>query len=190
MESDVVTLTIASPLAITTEPEDQVGWVGKTVTFSVTAENAVGYQWMVSSDEGVTYQNATVANSDTASIDVVLDAENIHFSWKCVVTGAGSTTKDTVAVTVITTFTLNDVIYEALSEEACRLVSYVGDAASLVIPESFKDTAEWFQNMVVTEIGVEAFMDNTTLVSIDLPDTVEVIGARAFKGCTNLSQMS
>ena len=41
----------------------------------------------------------------------------------------------------------------------------------------------------VTAIGDDAFAGKS-LSSIDLPDTIEVIGERAFKGCSNLSTMN
>ena len=46
------------------------------------------------------------------------------------------------------------------------------------------------QNYQVTAIGPEAFMDNTVITTADLPNSITVIGARAFKGCTSLSQMT
>jgi hypothetical protein len=42
----------------------------------------------------------------------------------------------------------------------------------------------------VVEIGAGAFEGNTTLTAIDLPDTVQVIGVRAFANCTSLSTMN
>ena len=46
------------------------------------------------------------------------------------------------------------------------------------------------QNYQVTAIGPEAFMDNTVITTAALPNSITVIGARAFKGCTSLSQMT
>ena len=85
-------------------------------------------------------------------------------------------------MTVDDSIILNEVTYKPLTSTTCTVVSYSGTGSSLTIP----DTVE---NMTVTEIGVEAFMDNKKLVSIDLPDTITVIRARAFKGCTSLSDM-
>ncbi len=64
------------------------------------------------------------------------------------------------------------------------VVSYTGSATAITIPANPRE------GYTVTEIGEEAFMGNTALVSIDLPDTVTAIRARAFKGCTSLSQMN
>ena len=62
------------------------------------------------------------------------------------------------------------------------LNAYTGTDSQVIVPDKVDGVA-------VTEIGVEAFMDNKSLVSIDLPDTITVIRARAFKGCTRLSDM-
>ena len=62
------------------------------------------------------------------------------------------------------------------------VVSYAGNSASVVIPEVV-------DGKTVTQIGEGAFEENTALESIDLPDTITIIGKRAFKGCSNLSQM-
>ena len=71
----------------------------------------------------------------------------------------------------------------ARNETGLTLVKYNGSDASVSVPDAV-------QGMTITIIGESAFMDNKTLVSIDLPDTVVVIEARAFKGCTSLSKMN
>ena len=60
---------------------------------------------------------------------------------------------------------------------------YNGTAASVTVPAAI-------DGLTVVEIGASAFEGNTALTSIDLPDTIEVIGARAFANCTNLSSMN
>ena len=89
---------------------------------------------------------------------------------------------DTVTLTIDNTVVLDGVTYEPITTSTCKVVSYEGTAASLTIPETV-------ENMTVVEIGVEAFMDNKQLMSIDLPDTITIIRARAFKGCTSRSDM-
>ena len=82
-----------------------------------------------------------------------------------------------------TEFTLNDVEYEIIEKGAdISIKHYNGTAASVVIPEQSV-------GYTVKEVGEEAFMNNTALTSIDLPDTITIIRARAFKGCTNLKEM-
>ena len=85
-------------------------------------------------------------------------------------------------MTAVTDIVVNDVTYQKLTDTTCLVKSYAGSATSLTIPDKI-------EGMTVTEIGEEAFMDNKKLVSIDLPDTITVIRARAFKNCSNLSDM-
>lgn len=44
--------------------------------------------------------------------------------------------------------------------------------------------------LTVTAIGEGAFEDNTCVETVYIPDTITVIGARAFKGCSNLKSMN
>ena len=59
---------------------------------------------------------------------------------------------------------------------------YKGDASTVTVPPTYSEIA-------VTEIGAEAFMGKS-LTTIDLPDSIEVIGARAFKNCSSLKSMN
>ena len=77
---------------------------------------------------------------------------------------------------------VDGVTYAPITTTTCKVISYAGTASTLTIPETV-------EGMTVTEIGEQAFMNNTILVSIDLPDTITIIRARAFKGCINLSEM-
>ena len=76
-----------------------------------------------------------------------------------------------------------DFVYEDITSDTVRLVKYNGTDSSVTVPETH-------DGKTVTEIGPDAFLNNTTLTDIDLPDTIKIIGARAFKGCTNLSSMT
>jgi hypothetical protein len=60
---------------------------------------------------------------------------------------------------------------------------YNGASANVVVPATLGGKP-------IVEIAARAFENNTTLVSIDLPDSIRVIGERAFAGCTNLREMN
>ncbi len=63
------------------------------------------------------------------------------------------------------------------------VTAYLGSASSVEVPG-------WYNGMPVTGIGAGAFMGNTTIVSVSLPDTVTELGAQAFKNCTSLKDVT
>ena len=77
---------------------------------------------------------------------------------------------------------LNGILYR-LVDDVMTVVGYKGTASSYVVEEVVN-------GKTVKVIGKEAFYNNTNLTSIDLPDTIEIIGVRAFAGCINLSTMN
>ncbi|MBR4343410.1 MAG: InlB B-repeat-containing protein [Lachnospiraceae bacterium] len=81
------------------------------------------------------------------------------------------------------TFEKDNVIYKMLDDGNLEVIEYKGSSYSVTIPDSIND-------MNITEIGAEAFMDNSTLTSIRIPDSVVSIGARAFKNCSNLNEIT
>ncbi len=94
----------------------------------------------------------------------------------------------------ITAFTIGDLVFEVNGTGTCRVKSYGGHAASVTVPETIPSNDSsilpMFWGVVVTEIGPQAFADNTEIASIDLPDTVQLIAARAFAGCSDLNSMN
>ncbi|MGI6451701.1 MAG: leucine-rich repeat domain-containing protein [Desulfitobacteriia bacterium] len=66
------------------------------------------------------------------------------------------------------------------------ITGYNGDEAALVIPSSFKVDGV---NVPVEIIKEYAFSNNTTLTSVEMPDTLKTIYRNAFAGCTNLESV-
>ena len=64
-----------------------------------------------------------------------------------------------------------------------RVSSYKGTEANLVIPETYN-------GFPVTEIDENAFLGNKKLVSVVIPDSVEIIGNSAFKNCQRLEYVT
>ena len=87
----------------------------------------------------------------------------------------------------VDTFTVSELTYRVLEGTTVEVASYSGSAASLTVPATVAYQGVTYD---VKAIGEEAFMGNTTLTSISLPNGIEIIKARAFKNCSNLSQMN
>jgi len=79
--------------------------------------------------------------------------------------------------------TYGDFEYDYTADKTGIVITkYNGSDADVVVPETI-------ENLPIVEIGDSAFEGNTALVSIDLPDTVQVISVRAFANCTSLTTM-
>lgn len=73
----------------------------------------------------------------------------------------------------------NGLIYRKLSDGTLSLVGYEGNPVDCIIPSSV-------QNMTVVRIAEGAFMSCETLKSVQMPDTIIIMGVNAFRSCRNL----
>ena len=183
--SDPATLTIGAGFEIDVQPKDWTGPETGYATYSVTVKGGTApyqYQWQYNKGTGKWFDRG---GATEATFSILAKGRD-GFQWHCVVTDStGATvTSDPATLTIkVDTFVENEVTYKLNSDSTVKIISYAGNATSLEIPSTVN-------NYTVNAVGEEAFMNNTTLVSVSLPNTIEVIGARAFKGCTNLSTMT
>lgn len=75
-----------------------------------------------------------------------------------------------------------DFEYSLTFDNGASIVKYTGSATELVIPDTLG-------GLPVKEIGGGAFENCTSLVSVALPESVEVIGSNAFSNCTSLANI-
>jgi hypothetical protein len=172
-------------LAITSHPKSVTVPAGSTAEFSVTATGTgLTYQWQYSKNGTTWTKTTSLTGYNTATLSVPVKSSYNGLMFRCAVTSNGTTKySDGALLSKSPVFVVDGVTYEIIEDNNLKVVSYEGTDAAVVIPETV-------EGMTVTEIGEEAFMGNTTLESIDLPDTITIIRARAFKGCTKLSSMS
>lgn len=64
----------------------------------------------------------------------------------------------------------------------CVLTEYTGEGGEVIIPETH-------EGRPVTAIGECAFMENTSITSVVIPDSVTAIGSCAFEECTGLESI-
>ena len=184
--SGAATLTLAAAAPTVTDPEDVEAAEGETVTFEVTATGAAPftYKWQTKLVGKTTWQDTKLGGYNTAKLSFPMVASYDGRQYRCIVTDANgkSTTSKAATLRLAKEIVVDDVVYEKLTDTTCSVKSYKGNASSLKIPKTVS-------GMTVTEIGQEAFMNNTKLTSIELPETITIIRARAFKDCTNLKEM-
>jgi uncharacterized protein involved in tellurium resistance len=188
--SEIAELTVGTPmpLAIKTQPESVEKKNGETAVFTVEAEGGSGsytYKWYYKNPNttGDTFKLST-NKTNSYSIKANESSHDKGFFVYCVVSdGSTSVTSETAELTIEShDFTENDITYTKLSDTTCAVVKYNGSASSVIVPETVN-------GLTVVEIGESAFEGNTSLQSIDLPDSITVIRKAAFKGCTNLGEM-
>ena len=79
--------------------------------------------------------------------------------------------------------TEDGLIYRIYSEESyAEITGYNGNGKNLIIPELL-------DGVPVTSIGQQAFVNCTTLESVEIPDSITRMGYWAFSGCSNLKQV-
>ena len=89
--------------------------------------------------------------------------------------------KSAVKTVKVKDHTVGGVVY-TIKNQTWTVKKYKGSEKTLTIPGKVLKVA-------VTEIGASAFEGNQTLEAIKLPDSITVIGAKAFKNCKNLKNM-
>ena len=185
--TDVVAIVKPVVFEIVNQPLDSETAVGDMASFSVEATGVASYQWQYSMNGGKTWHNNSGDAAKTATFSIQATEARYGYKYRCKLTGADGTELITDVVAILSNaIIIDEVTYKTIDDSTCMVVSYAGSASSLIIPESIEHNGK---NLTVVEIGTEAFMNNTILVSIDLPDTITVIRARAFKGCSKLSDM-
>jgi hypothetical protein len=78
--------------------------------------------------------------------------------------------------------------YHITENNRAKVTAYLGaNKENVSIPEKIIVKRKAY---IVDEIGSEAFKNNTTIRSIQLPNTILIIQARAFEKCTNLEKIT
>ena len=183
--SDAAMLTV-STLAISQQPEDATVPVGQYATFTVAAEGeGLTYQWQTQLAGKTTWSDTRFSgyNTDTLSFKALKSYDGRKY--RCVVTDEnGQTVESEAALLTVTDLIIDGDFTFKINEDntGVIVIAYSGNSAELIVPDKFN-------NLPIVAIGESAFEGNTQLCSIDLPDTIVVIGKRAFANCTNLSEM-
>ena len=172
---------VDNSVKIISQPEEVEAEVGDSVTLTVEAENVVAYQWQYSTNNGAKWQNSS---SKTNSITFTVTEAGKKIIRRCELTGKDGDVVYTDEVGIVSRrITLSGVTYYREDDLSLTIESYSGSSATaLIIPETV-------EGLTVKKVGESAFEGHTEIVSIDLPDTIIVIGKKAFKGCTSLSDM-
>lgn len=86
-------------------------------------------------------------------------------------------------ITIKKTADYTDIFTYSLFEDGITITGYTSDISDISIPETIED-------IPVTSIADWAFSDCTSLNSVNIPNTVKIIGVGSFSGCLNLTTVA
>ena len=184
VETKGMTLTV-STLVIKSEPEDMTVSVGTEVELKVEAEGeGLKYQWQTKTSPTSEWANTGLTGNKTDTLKFMPTAAYNGRQYRCIITDNVGYIVMTqgMTLTVEQQYIVNNVVYELIDGIMC-VVGYEGNLTSYTIEENV-------EGYTVTKIGDSAFENNTTVTAVDLPDTIEIIGKRAFANCSHLSSMT
>ncbi|MCL1857665.1 MAG: leucine-rich repeat protein [Oscillospiraceae bacterium] len=100
----------------------------------------------------------------------------------CVASSNGNVLPDVVVELVVDgTVTLtSSFTTRIINGTYCAITGYTGSDTVIIIPKEIN-------GYIVQSIDNNAFQNKTTLTSVVLPSTLEIMGSNVFSGCTNLS---
>ncbi len=150
---------------------------GETVVMKIVAPGTTSYRWQYRLNPNSAWNDFT-NNSGTFTFTMAERYANRQYR---VFVSNGKSTLESRTIT-LTLEEQSDFVF-SVSGNAATLTKYNGTDSAVVVPATYKD-------LPVKAIGESAFEGNTTITSVSLPNSVEVIGAKAFKNCSNLNQMT
>ncbi len=174
LTSTAAALTITPAAVITAQPTAVSGCEGSDATFNVTASDATGYQWQVSTDGGTTFTDVAGATSATLTLPAVAGTSN-DYQYRVVASNAcGDVTSSAATLTVNASPTVT-VAADVTSVQ-------VGETATLTATATpATATYQWFVDGVAIPGATSATYAATTNTPGVYDYTVEVTGDG---GCT------
>jgi hypothetical protein len=166
-----------SSFKITQDLEDLIVEVGQPGQMTIVAPGTTSYKWQYRTSETGSWIDFT-NNSGTVSFTMAARFDGRQY--RCFVSD-GTTTLESKTITLMLP---GDFIFSTSETgDYVILVKYTGTDTNVIVPALYN-------NLPVKAIGNAAFIGNTRINTVSLPNSIEVIGAQAFKGCSNLSQMT
>ena len=130
INSNAATLTISVPVSVTTQPANITVCQGAAASFTAgTTGSVISYQWQLSTDGGVIYNNIAGATTNTFSLATTVVPQN-GYRFRVIVTGSCGPVNSNAAILTVNplpVFTLNNLPQTlCLSDQPVLLSASVG----------------------------------------------------------------
>ncbi len=117
--SNPATLTVSNLASITTQPANTPACTGSTANFSVSASgSSLTYQWQVSTDNGITWNNISGATSGTLNISNVSSSMN-NYKYRVLISNSCSSSITSTAGMLIVSDPAS-IVAQPLSNTVCE----------------------------------------------------------------------
>ncbi len=195
--SNTITVSESGTYDVKAIVEESDSYTGLNYTTTVTVTVYYNYEFV---SDGQTFMSGR-GNSVSLSQEPTKSGY-VFIGW--------STVEDDESFIVTGTYTLEqDTIFYAIFKEpldftfdGSKVMSYTGSDTAVVIPASYstitKNGTTYYVEGNDTQVSMigdgelagAVFMDNTNLVSVEIPTSVTTINRRAFLRCTNLETVT
>ena len=189
-------VTVYEPLTVAVNANHEKNSTGNTIVWTMETKNGIGdirYDAVTLTKDGaavevsregnvVTLKNAAAGTYElrVQISDLGSEGDTAENACRVVVTDSIEVEADGVRFTYVI---MEGVFADGADGAAIKLSDTSADISELTVPKTVNGVA-------VYRIDTEAFMGMSSLTSVNLPDTVVVIGARAFKNCTKLTKIT
>ena len=163
--------------------ENAVGIEGVTVTIYDVTANEIQERIITDADGYWNYNEAYIGHTYQIQF-YQIDYDIAVGNYEYLIDENGVTIPSVVAVrkTNVEETDSADFTYNILNGVYCEITGYKGTAEAIRIPSEM-------DGYIVQRIGEYAFSKNTSLTTVVFPDTIEVIRAYAFSGCSSLTDI-
>ena len=101
LDSNEVSITVATPLSITTQPKNYTGAVGDTAKLKVVATgDGLTYQWYCKKTGETSFSKSTLASATTATLSLTLQAKHDGYQYYCKVKDSHGSTVNSNTVKI------------------------------------------------------------------------------------------
>jgi hypothetical protein len=182
--TNAAVLTVNTLPAISSSPQNATLCVGSNNTFSVTATGTgINYQWQLSIDGGVSYNNISGANNSSYTVNSITTSMN-GYRYRCLITGtcAPPATSGAAILTVITPV---NIVTQPVNAEICS-----GGNSSFVVVTN--QSAVLFQWQVSIDGGNNwTNINGATVPMLNLTNVASILNGNRYRvllsntTCTN-----
>lgn len=155
-------------------------------------EGAEGYELKVMRPNGTFLEDSALTSFGPDILEYTVSAGSLHGSgaYELILTAWAAGSLDVQASKTIAVndpednWEMAEFMFSEQSDGTCVISGYTGKGTHLILPEID------FSGKPVTGIGENAFKNQTSLISVQIPESFRTIGSSAFYGCSALTSIT